>query len=381
MSGARVSVVVPTFDRAGFVETAIESALSQDYESLDVVVVDDGSTDDTPAVLARIAQRHGPQRFRHLRQDNAGQATAVNRGLAEAGGDLLCILNSDDAMLPGAISRLVAAADEHEDVEVFYPRFEMIDAQDRVIDSFTHIQHTFVEALAWGLCLPGPATLVRRRAYDRIGGWDASFRTAPDFEWFLRAHDATFLVVPEVLAVWRRHPGSITTSQLDLEAVAERLRLLDGLFARDDLPPEAHEVKLHAYANTLIQCGVMIAGDYIGTAESRYSIEDRMGPVLSRASFHATTQSYQLLERRLRLLGLRLQRREETADQDRATIALLREENGLHLAGIQALEAQLAQAQTVPAARPLWLRAARRATPPSLRPRLGATLHRIRRAG
>ena len=121
MSRPLVSIVVPTYERAGFVETAIMSLLDQDYPALEVIVVDDGSSDETPAVLARIAERVDRRRFRRLRHENVGQAESINRGFAEAGGELLGYLSSDDYLLPGAVSRLVAAAEDHPEAEVFYP--------------------------------------------------------------------------------------------------------------------------------------------------------------------------------------------------------------------------------------------------------------------
>ncbi len=109
MSLPLVSVVVPTYERAGFVETAVVSLLEQDYPALEVLAIDDGSRDETSVVLARIAERFAPDRFRWWQQENAGQAMTINRGLDQARGELLGYLSSDDYLLPGAISRLVEA--------------------------------------------------------------------------------------------------------------------------------------------------------------------------------------------------------------------------------------------------------------------------------
>jgi glycosyltransferase involved in cell wall biosynthesis len=81
-----VSIVVPTFDRAGYVETAILSLLEQDYSALEVIVVDDGSQDETRAVLSRISERFPGERFRWISHPNQGQAASINRGFDAARG-------------------------------------------------------------------------------------------------------------------------------------------------------------------------------------------------------------------------------------------------------------------------------------------------------
>jgi GT2 family glycosyltransferase len=380
MSQPLISVIVTTFDRAGFVETAIESALGQAYDPLEVVVVDDGSADETPAVLQRIADRNDASRFRWVRHDNVGQAASVNRGLAESRGELICMLNSDDVLLPGAMPRLAEVAAQRPDVDVIYPWFSLMDAMDRLTDTLTVTQYTFAEALANAVCLPGVGTLARRAVYDRVGGWDSRYRCCPDFEWFLRAHDAMFLVVPEVLGVWRAHAGSITTSQLGRAAVSERLLLLDELFARDDLPPETLAVRIPAYVNTLMGCAIMTGPEYVCQEDSRFLIEDRMGPLLSINSLEQSTRTGLWADQQVRWHQRRVEVLERAAAEDRATIHLLREEAAVRRAQLAAALAQPAEAPPAPA-RPLWLRGARRLTPPALRPRIGATLYRLRGPG
>jgi glycosyltransferase involved in cell wall biosynthesis len=104
MSLPRVSVVVPAYNYGRYVAEALESVLTQDYplELLSVIVVDDGSTDDTAAVVHGFAQRY-PDTVRLVRQPNSGPEATVNRGLAEADGELLALLDADDAWLPGKL--------------------------------------------------------------------------------------------------------------------------------------------------------------------------------------------------------------------------------------------------------------------------------------
>lgn len=386
MSGPFVSVVVPTFNRAALVEPAIDSILSQDYEALEVIALDDGSSDETPAVLARIAQRTDPARFSWEKHENMGQAATINRGLQLARGDLLGYLSSDDALLPGAIRRLVEVAERHPEADVFYPWFQVIDAQDRLLDTIYVEEHTFVEAMRWAVCQPGVGALVRRRLYERIGGWDSSYRYCPDFEWWLRAGDAKFVRVPQALGLWRAHEGSITMTQLDLESVRERLRLLDEVYDRDDLPEAVRQVQREAYAATLVQSATVLDRN-IGGPESRFVVEDRLGPRLSGSQREVRETHGLQLEGIVREQARRIELLTDAADEHRGTIAAIQETLGRRAARVDELESQLAAAEGQLAScreqlrqlgRPLWLKLARRLTPPGLRPSVGATVHRMR---
>lgn len=382
MSRPLVSIIVPTYNRAGFVETAIESLLAQDYEPLEVIVLDDGSTDETSAVLERVAARNDPARFRWDRHDNVGQAATINRGLAEATGELLGYLSSDDYLLPGALTKLVAALEQEPEAGVVYPWFHAVDFADRVVDTAEVLQHTFVDALRWAVCSPGVGALVRREVYERVGGWNESYRYVPDFEWWLRMSDIRFLRVQEPLGAWRAHDGSITTGGLGLPYFRERLRLLDELFAREDLPQEIRAIEAQAYAATLVHSATAIAD--VGADESRFVIEDRLGPLYMPGAKRLVTGSRLDLQLALRSAEQQVNAASERIQQLEWTIGAHQEAAAAREAQLAELSGRLAQQQQQqpqPAderRRPPWLRAARTLVPPSLRPRVGAAVHRLR---
>ena len=107
-SSVELSIVIPTFNYAQFVERAINSVLSQMSEKAELIVVDDGSSDNTPDVLAALMAM-GCQRFRCLRQENAGPAAARNHGFSRSVGRFILFLDADDELLPGAIDKIVQA--------------------------------------------------------------------------------------------------------------------------------------------------------------------------------------------------------------------------------------------------------------------------------
>ncbi len=383
-----VTIIIPTYQRAGFVETAIESVLQQDHPEIELIVLDDGSTDETPELLARIAERADPERFRWARHDNVGQAETINRGLAEARGELLGYLSSDDYLLPGAISRLVAAAEQHPEAEVVYPWCHVVDEADRITDTLEYVEHTFVDAVRWGACLIGSGALVRRRFHERIGGWDASYRTCPDFEWWLRAGDVRFVCVREPLAVWRGHEGSLSTTADVREKLGEHLRLLDGLFARDGLPAEVQAVRDEAYASVMIMCGMDLQG--LDGDERRFVVYDQIGHRWSTVMREDSEQAIPWLTEQLRRVQHQLQVTEVMSEERYRRAQALEGVVADGRARIAQLEAELEALRAVPApppppapppSRPLWLRAGRRLTPRRLRHRVGVAVHRLRSGG
>jgi len=300
MSTTSVSVIVPTFNRIGFVETAITSVIEQDHEPLEVIAIDDGSTDDTARLLAAIARRTDPARFRWFRHENVGQAATINRGFEVSTGDLLGYLSSDDYLLPGAVSRLAEAIDARPEVDVVYPWFRVVDLQDREVDTMQPIEHSFARSLAWAAAQPGVGALVRREYYERIGGWDTRYKFVPDFEWWLRSRDARFLCVPTVLGAFRTHDGSMTARGYELEKLRERIRLLDQIYEAEDLPEDAIAVKHQAYAAALIVSALVLDGPAMLRDDRRFLVEDRLGPIWSRRAREGSARGWLLLAGALR---------------------------------------------------------------------------------
>lgn len=185
---ALVSTIVPTFNRSQMLRRALRSALAQSHARHEILVVDDGSTDDTRAMLAR----EFSGRVRYLHQANGGVASARNLGLAEARGDLICFLDSDDEWHADKLALQVAYLDTHPDVAVVLTDIVWVDPKGNV----TRIQHRRAalprdghilgDVLAEPTMVPS-TVMVRRSVYDAIGGFDTALRTAEDIDFYLRA--------------------------------------------------------------------------------------------------------------------------------------------------------------------------------------------------
>src|SRR3989454_3845711 len=183
----KVSVVIPTYDRGRVVGEAIDSALAQSHRHLEVIVVDDGSTDDTAARVGRRRDR----RVRYLRRPHAGVSSARNAGIAAATGDLVSFLDSDDLWKPDKLAAEVAALAGHpaaggvfSDLEkregaTFVPSFmRSTRVFSRLLEGHAYPDGLLLSSRALYLCLlqevpiKTPALTVRRCALERVGGFD-----------------------------------------------------------------------------------------------------------------------------------------------------------------------------------------------------------------
>jgi Glycosyl transferase family 2 len=311
----RVTVVVPVYNRAGtLLSNALDSVLSQDYPNLDVLAIDDGSTDKTPDALADYASRH-PDRFRWHRQENQGQAATLNRGYEMAEGNLLAYLSSDDVLLDGAISRLAAELERNPHAVLAYPAYQVIDKAGEVVDTITPPEYSRVESVRLQDTIIGPGALFRADALRRAGGLRTDLRYLADKELWLRLNRVgPFVRVPEPLACWRRHGGALTVAEQGREMAEERLSILDSVFANEP-EPELVAIRDQAYRNALVLSATVIAPGFNDPGE-RYFVVDRHGREVS-ASAGAETTEERLASARDQLAAQRqriaeLQREKET---------------------------------------------------------------------
>ncbi len=241
MPAPRVSVIVPVYNRPVFVRQAVDSALLQDCPGgFEVVVVDDGSTDETPKVLAGYGDR-----IRVVRQRNGGVARARNAGFAAAKGEFFALLDSDDVWLPGKLAAQVAlldanseAAFAHSDVEEFFedggpqkawkrrPEIASGDALRALL------RRNFVHTMT---------VMLRRRAVEEVGDFDPRFPPCEDWDLWLRIAEHRPIVGDARAWVRTRvHEGGIsadpivvTTHGCDvLDAAATRLAARESPLAR-----------------------------------------------------------------------------------------------------------------------------------------------------
>ena len=210
MSGARplVSVVIPCFNQARFLGDAIESALAQTYTPVEIVVVDDGSTDDTAAVAARFPG------VRYVRRENGGLSAARNTGLRESRGAYLTFLDADDLLLPRAIEVALDRLEASPECAFVSGRFRYVDADGvlELVDVPPKVPADPYLAFLRGNHIGMHATVVYRRApLEAARGYDESLPACEDYDLFLRlAADHPVLRHDEVVADYRQHASNMS---------------------------------------------------------------------------------------------------------------------------------------------------------------------------
>jgi hypothetical protein len=258
----------------------MDSVLAQDYENLELLVVDDGSTDETPALLSDYGRRCEGARFRSVSQPNAGQAAAINRGWELARGELLGYLSDDDKLADGAISRLVAELVADPGCVVAYPCYHVIEPDGSVSDTIRPIEYSPREAVRVHDTVIGPGGLIRRDALEAAGAWSTELRWVGDLIlWVRLGLHGPVRRVDEPLAFWRRH-AEATTSQLSLDHAREHVRVAElgiGLLGGEAVD---RADRAEALRNACI-LGSLLGGDWTNPEVARWAAIDLQGPKTS----------------------------------------------------------------------------------------------------
>jgi glycosyltransferase involved in cell wall biosynthesis len=236
-----VSIVMPSLNQRRFIGGAIESVLSQDYQPLELVVVDGQSVDGTLETL----QGYG-DRIRWVSERDAGQAAAINKGFRLARGEVIGWLNSDDVFVPGGIAAAVAYLVEHPEVDLVYGDADHIDVEGRVIAPYP--TEPFTAARLQETCfICQPAAFFRRRVFDTIGVLDERLTCSMDYDYWIRiARRGRIGYVPRRLAQSRLHPET-KTSRLRRQAQRESIEIVRLHFGT--VPPSW----LCAYATAVVE--------------------------------------------------------------------------------------------------------------------------------
>ena len=268
-----VSVITPTYNRRHFLPTTIGSVFAQTLAEIEMIVLDDGSTDDTVSLLQEWAERE-PERFRWDRHDNMGQVRTVNKGFEMARGEYLYVLNSDDYIYPDCLERLVAGLRANPDAVIAFGDWRVVDEDDQVIYELELADLSSIDIIR-NMIPVGAGVLYSRRIVDANHGWNPEYPISPDFEFWLKASLVGPLVhVPGYAAVWRQHGETITVQSRGLANTEQFFRLYQWYFGQDDLPEEIRAVEAEAYRNLHIVCAIGMMED-APKATDRFVLLDR----------------------------------------------------------------------------------------------------------
>jgi len=180
-----VSIIVPSFNMARFLPEAMKSALAQSYANIEVLIVDDGSTDDTPEV---VRQWESDPRVRVHRQANGGLSHARNQGIALTRGPFIALLDADDTWSTDKLSRQMKLFEGRAKVGVVYSDFALMDREGKSLPRGPMRMHRgwVSGALLIENFVPASSAVVRRKCFELYGGFDTRLRTGEDYDMWLR---------------------------------------------------------------------------------------------------------------------------------------------------------------------------------------------------
>jgi glycosyltransferase involved in cell wall biosynthesis len=213
-----VSVVIPVFNGERFLREAVQSVLDQGYSSVEIIIVDDGSTDGTATVVKGF-----PDTVRYLRQTNQGPAAARNRGIEAAHGSLLAFADSDDLWPAGKLALQLPLLTRDAAIEIVMGRIQQV-VLSQTVDGQTQTEEFAEPAFSVNL----GSAVIRRSVFERVGLFDETMRYSEDVDWFMRAREAgaAILTIDAVTLFYRQHEENMTrgksTSELNVLKALKR---------------------------------------------------------------------------------------------------------------------------------------------------------------
>jgi len=254
--GPVVSIVIPAYNAKDWIDQAIQSALGQSYDNFEIVVVDDGSTDDTSTVV----QQYGDP-VRYVWKENGGSASARNRGIAEAQGTYIAFLDADDVWHPTKLARQMGLHNRNASLVWSYTDVELIDARSgalihRKSAVRDHPEGDVLGQLITGNFIVASTVLVHRRVFDEVGQFDESslHRISEDWDMWLRiAAQYPVRYIDAPMAQMRQHAGRKTEAMNLEHALSSRKAIIEKAVQRN--PERLSGRRDHALANLYVNIG------------------------------------------------------------------------------------------------------------------------------
>jgi glycosyltransferase involved in cell wall biosynthesis len=227
-----VSIIIPNFNHARYVGEAIDSVLQQDYEDVEIIVVDDGSTDDSREVITRYGNK-----VKYIHQENAGLSAARNTGIRASKGEFIGVLDADDMYESTFISALVNVLNANKDADGVYCGYQFVDQENNLMPQIENrpVQSDeLYKMLLDGNFFVPESVFLRRYVYDDVGLFDEALRACEDWDVWLRVTKKFRIIhASEILTRHRILAGSMSTDPLRM--LTARLAVLKKHVGNDPL--------------------------------------------------------------------------------------------------------------------------------------------------
>ncbi len=221
-----VSIVIPTYNHADYLYKSISSVLSQDYPNIELIVIDDGSTDDSKSIAKAFGEK-----IRFIQQENMGQSRTLTKGWSLASGNILAYISADDVLYPTAVSEAVAFLESNPTIVATYCDFDLLDPDNHQIRKVETQDFSYKTMLCEVSCPIGPGAFFRKEVYLQSGPWNSAYRQMPDFDFWLRIGlYGQIARIPKRLAGFRVHENSQTFSHTSVERASEPVSIIASIF-------------------------------------------------------------------------------------------------------------------------------------------------------
>lgn len=211
----KISIIIPVYNGANFIKTAIDSALEQHYENKEILVVDDGSNDSgkTDSIILSYGDK-----IKYIKKENGGVASALNRGIEEATGDYISWLSHDDIYLPNKIEKQIEKLRELDNKEtIIFSNFELIDEKGVTFTKTNFTKNIKKEELCQGIypvlkgTVNGCTTLIAKTCFEKVGNFKEKLKTTNDYEMWIRLFSKfPSYFIEEALIKYRIHQNQDT---------------------------------------------------------------------------------------------------------------------------------------------------------------------------
>jgi glycosyltransferase involved in cell wall biosynthesis len=227
-----VTIVIPAYNHVRYLSESINSVLIQTYKNIELIVLDDGSTDGTSEMLRKLDGQ-----FFWESHHNMGQALTLNKGWRMARGSILSYLSADDVLYPEAVERCVKVLLDNPGAALSYPDFDLINPSSDVIRSVSAPEYSYDEMVIDFQCAPGVGAFFRRSCYEKAGEWNSELRHHPDYEYWLRLGlHGEFVHLKECLGGFRVHEESQSFRSVSVYRGDEPIRIIKSYLDRVDVP-------------------------------------------------------------------------------------------------------------------------------------------------
>jgi len=284
--GPLVSIIIPTYNRAHYLYKTIESVINQTYSNLEIIIIDDGSTDETKSVVDKFCDK----RLKYFFQKNSGVSVARNNGIRRATGEYIMFLDSDDTILPTKIEEQVKFMETHPDIDCVYCWWQYIDAAGSLLGEgcATYRGNILEKIIEWNFA-PIHSYLFRYKCFRNISGFKRGIEGVEDWDLLIRfaAKGYIFDFIPKILVQYRMHQKNIT-NEIDT-ILKNQIHMLNENFSCLDLPESIKKKGSYTYFLVYIHaCSLYYRNGQYEKASKHFSEAIRIYPngLISEAFFN-----------------------------------------------------------------------------------------------